>query len=99
MLKRMQGPTIVAAALLLAGCATTGGRNYQSDIDSLNAKVSALQGQLSAKDQEISSLQSQVNDERMAKEAAEAAARRADDEKRAAAGRAASKKAAESDLK
>jgi len=44
---------------VLAGCAS--GRSQQSDLDALNARVSALQGQLSAKDGEISSLQSQMN--------------------------------------
>ncbi len=44
---------------LVSGCATT--RNYQPDIDSLNSKISTLQGQLSSKDQEISRLQSQLS--------------------------------------
>lgn len=43
----------------LAGCAT--GRNYQSDIDALNSKVTAMQGQLSEKDQEIMKLQNQLS--------------------------------------
>ncbi len=60
--------------LFLAGCATTG-RNYQTDIDALNARVSALQGELAAKDHEI-------NDQRMAREAAEAALHNAENEKR-----------------
>ena len=63
---------VLLGAAMLTGCAT-GGRNYQTDIDSLNARVNSLQGQLSAKDQELNALQNQVNDQRMAKEAAEAA--------------------------
>jgi chromosome segregation ATPase len=64
---------IVLTSVLLAGCAT--GRNYQADIDALNARVAALQGQLASKDQQLSTLQNQVNDERMAREAAESALR------------------------
>ncbi|MCG3175838.1 MAG: hypothetical protein MOGMAGMI_00773 [Candidatus Omnitrophica bacterium] len=48
-----------ALALTITGCATSG-RNYQTDIDALNAKVAALQGQLSQKDSEISRLNDQV---------------------------------------
>ena len=55
---------------ILSGCAT--GRNYQSDIDSLNSRVSALQGQLSAKDQEIAGLQSQLNSQQSVLAQAEA---------------------------
>jgi chromosome segregation ATPase len=57
----------------MAGCAT--GRSNQADIDALNARVTALQGQLASKDQQLSTLQNQVNDERMAREAAESALR------------------------
>ena len=46
MLKKVQQGAVLACAVLLAGCATTGGRNYQTDIDALNARVTALQGQL-----------------------------------------------------
>lgn len=66
---------IALGSLLLAGCATT--RSNQADIDALNARLNALQGQLASKDQEISALQNQVNDERMAREAAESALRSA----------------------
>ena len=56
--KRLNGVGGVALGLLLlSGCAT--GRNYQTDIDSLNARISTLQGQLAAKDEEISRLQNQ----------------------------------------
>ena len=69
---RFNGWVIVAiSSLFLSGCATTGGRNYQTDIDALNARVTALQGQLAEKDDEISSLKSKVEDERLAREAAE----------------------------
>ena len=74
---------ILLSAFILTGCATTGNKNYQGDIDALNARLTALQGQLAEKDQEISSLQAQVSDERMAKEAAEAAMHRAEDNARA----------------
>ena len=83
MLKKVQQGAILACAVLLAGCATTGGRSYQTDIDALNARVTALQGQLTSKDQEIAALQSQVSDQSMAKDAAEAAMRKADEERRA----------------
>lgn len=52
-------PAVCALALTVTGCATSG-RNYQTDIDALNAKVAALQGQLSQKDSEISRLNDQV---------------------------------------
>ena len=45
----------ILMALLVAGCAT--GRNYQPDINSLNSKISNLQGQLDAKNREIAALQ------------------------------------------
>ncbi len=45
--------------LALSGCAT--GRNYQADLDALNARISALQGQISSKDEELSRLRSEVN--------------------------------------
>ena len=64
---------IVVTSLFLAGCATTPTRNYQPDIDSLNAKLSAMQGQLTEKDAEISSLKNQVEDEKLARQAAETA--------------------------
>ena len=40
--------------LLLTGCATS--RNYQPDIDALNAKVDSLQQQLQAKNREVAAL-------------------------------------------
>ena len=54
----------------VSGCAT--GRNYQADIDSLNARISALQGQLSSKDEEINRLQNQAKEESQALSRAEA---------------------------
>lgn len=65
---------VAATAVLLAGCAT--GRNYQTDIDSLNAKIASLQDQLSMKDQEISRLQSQTAENEMALRNAEEEKRR-----------------------
>ena len=82
MLKKVRGWAVLTGAVLLTGCATTGVKNNQADIDALNARVTALQGQLADKDQEISKLQNQMSDERMAKDAAETALRRAEDEKR-----------------
>ena len=55
--------------LVISGCAT--GRSSQTDIDSLNAKISALQGQLSSKDEEIARLQSQMGGQQAALSAAE----------------------------
>lgn len=52
---------ILAMLLTLTpGCGT--GRNYQSDIDSLNSRVASLQSQLAAKDEEISSLKNREGD-------------------------------------
>ena len=82
MLKKVRQGAVLACAVFLAGCATTGGRNYQTDIDALNARVTALQGQLASKDQEIAALQSQVSDQRMAKDAAETAMRKTEEDRR-----------------
>ena len=60
------------SVVLLTGCATSG-RNYQTDIDAMNARINALQGQLAEKDQQISKLQGDLSDEQMAREAAESA--------------------------
>lgn len=60
---------LLIAAGLSAGCAT--GRNYQTDIDMLNARVSTLQAQLSEKDQEISRLQGQLDGQQSALSQAE----------------------------
>lgn len=94
---------LALAVLAASGCATTG-RNYQTDIDALNARVTALQGQLAEKDQQISTLQNQMNDQQMAREAAEAALRNAENERAALSSQlsaAQSRKAAstQSDLK
>ncbi len=80
-MKRAISGFLLPALFLISGCATTG-RNYQTDVDALNARVSALQGQLAAKDQEINSLQNQANDQRLAREASEAALHNAENEKR-----------------
>ncbi len=50
--------------LLISGCAT--GRNYQSDIDALNARISTLQGQLQSKDEEVGKLQNQQAEQQAA---------------------------------
>ena len=86
---------LVLSAVLLTGCAT--GRNYQTDIDALNARISALQGQLAEKDQQVATLQTQLTDQQMAREAAESALRNADNERRALAAK--PKASAASDLK
>jgi hypothetical protein len=59
---------IVVSAFLLTGCAT--GRNSQADIDALNARINALQGQLAEKDEELTKLQNEVADQKLAREAA-----------------------------
>ncbi len=79
----------ILTAFSMTGCATTG-RNYQTDIDATNAKVAAMQGQLSEKDQEIARLQSELNEQRSAASQAESekralADRLADAERRSAA--------------
>lgn len=79
------GRLMLPVAFLMAGCATTG-RNYQTDIDALNARVSSLQGQLAAKDQEI-------NDQRLARESTETAMRDAEKERRLLSSRLESAKA------
>lgn len=71
-MKRIAYFVIALFSLIPTGCATSN-RNHQADIDALNARVAALQGQLSEKDEQMSSLQNQLNDQRMAREAAESA--------------------------
>ena len=70
MSKRIGSWIFVAGLLLISGCAT--GRNYQTDIDALNSRVSSLQGELSQKDQEIARLQGQVSQQQAALAQAEA---------------------------
>ena len=60
----------MAILVVVSGCAT--GRNYQSDIDALNSRITALQGQLSAKEEEIARLQSQVSTQQLTLGQAEA---------------------------
>lgn len=73
---------IVLSAVLITGCATTG-RNNQADIDAMNARITALQGQMAEKDEEISKLKNDLSDQSMAREAAESALKGAEAEKRA----------------
>ena len=86
MSKRNVGGFLLAALVLMTGCATTGGRNNQTDIDALNARVAALEGQLAEKDQAL-------NDQKMAREAAETAMRNAESERQRLAGQLESAKA------
>ena len=81
--KSTLGLTLVVAAFIVSGCATSG-RNYQSDIDSLNSRVSSLQRESSAKDQEISRLQGQLGDQQSALSQAENEKRAANDKLEAA---------------
>ena len=80
---------VVLSSLLIAGCAT--GRNNQADLDALNARVAALQGQLNAKDQEMAALKNQLDEEKMSREAAESALKSADAARRSAEASAAKK--------
>ena len=59
------GTAMIAGLFFISGCATTG-RNYQSDIDLLNSRITSLQAQLSEKDQEISKLQNQLGNQQTA---------------------------------
>ena len=71
MSKRNVSGFLLAALVLMTGCATTGVRNNQTDIDALNARVAALEGQLAEKDQALS-------DEKLARKTAEEAMRDAE---------------------
>lgn len=73
MSKKIGSWFLITGLLFISGCAT--GRNYQTDIDALNSRVSSLQGELSQKDQEIARLQGQMSQQ-------EAALAQADAEKR-----------------
>jgi|GEM_PF-3645488 len=55
---------LLGALIVLAGCATTGGRDYQSDIDMLNSRITVLQGEMASKDGEIARLQGQLAEQR-----------------------------------
>ena len=69
-MKRFLVVLLGISVFMTAGCATTG-RNYDTDINALNSKVAALQGQLQSKDQEIDRLESRMKDESQARQAAE----------------------------
>lgn len=51
---------IVLASLLATGCATS--RNYQPELDALNAKVDSLKSELQAKTKENGALSDQVRE-------------------------------------
>ena len=87
MSKRNVGGLLLTALVLMTGCATTAGRSNQPDIDALNARVAALEGQLAEKDQAL-------NDQKMAREAAETAMRNAENERQRLADQLESAKAA-----
>lgn len=71
MLKKMNSwLLLVVGVVMISGCATTS-KNYQPDIDSLNARISTLQGQLSAKDEEIGRMNGQLSDQQSALNQAE----------------------------
>ena len=61
---------LLAGVLIISGCATTG-RNYQSDIDALNSRITSLQAELSEKDQEMSKLQNRLGDQQASLTSAE----------------------------
>lgn len=71
MFKKSKTLALAAAAafVVLTGCATT--RNTQGDIDTLNARIATLEGQLSEKDAEIARLQNQMKGEENARVEAE----------------------------
>ncbi len=98
------GTAIIASLIFISGCATTG-RNYQSDIDSLNSRITSLQAQLSEKDQELKKIQNQLGDQESALTKAESEKRELSDKLNSAVAKldAASKKpvtkSEESDLK
>lgn len=71
MLKRNAG-VLLLTTMILAGCATTSPRNTQTDIDSMNARMAALEGQLAEKDRELAALKGQMGADRAARESAEA---------------------------
>lgn len=74
MSKNVWGWLLVVGALTTAGCAT--GRDYQTDIDALNSKVTALQGLISQKDEEIEKLKTEAREESVARMQAESERRR-----------------------
>ena len=82
MFKKLSGMLFFAAILTIAGCATTG-PSHQADIDALNARITALQGQLAEKDAEIAKMSGEIKEEANTRAAAEAALARAEEEKRA----------------
>jgi chromosome segregation ATPase len=82
MFKQLQGWAVIASILFVAGCATTG-RNHQTDLEGLNARLTALQGQLAEKDAEIAKLKGGLEEQKGRREAAEAALQRAEEDRRA----------------
>ncbi len=82
MFKQLRGLAVIVSILFIAGCATTG-RNQQTDIDALNARLTALQGELAEKDAEIAKLKGGLEEQAGRREAAEAALQRAEEDRRA----------------
>ena len=58
----------ICAVLTVTGCAT--GKNYQSDMDTLNARLNSLQAQMQAKDEELARLRSEASANDSARSAA-----------------------------
>ncbi|HTL70555.1 MAG TPA: hypothetical protein VL404_04605 [Candidatus Eisenbacteria bacterium] len=61
----------LSAALLVTGCATTGGRSPQADADALNARIAELQARLSEKESELAKLENRMREEEAARVRAE----------------------------
>lgn len=70
MLNKKTLAAIGITALLASGCATTG-RNYQTDIDAMNAKLAAMQAQLNQKEEELARVQDRLREEEAARMQAE----------------------------
>lgn len=95
--KSLLGLVSVAVMVVLAGCAT--GRNYESDINALNAKVNSLQSQVSSKDEELAKLQNQLKNQEMSNAQSETERRALNDRLNAAAEELAATKAREAAAK
>jgi septal ring factor EnvC (AmiA/AmiB activator) len=69
--RKIQSTVLALASFaLIAGCAASG-TNRQSDLDALNAKISALQSELADKDNEMARLSNQMKEEESARRQAE----------------------------
>ena len=73
MFKKSHWAVMITLSIVLAsGCATTPSRDYQPELNSLNAKIADLQNQLAVKDTEMARLHGEMGNQTAALKQVEA---------------------------